>query len=188
MPKKRLSIPVLEIEKVYYSSRSHTQASNILSKKYGLTSRAFRYRLRKLEETGFLSYESLKLTKTRDILKIQEMRKKTKKERVREVGEVMLTVWWKIKYERIGSKGFHPFYMEGFFSRKVPRDYAMSEVYDMMNVVQERLSEYRELKSYLEINKEKYEEGIEIEELSETRKRDGEFKYNYGRKEQDARM
>lgn len=180
--KQKVQVPVVDIEKIYYSSRSHSQASKLLSDKYGLTSRAWRYRLRKYEETGFLSPESLKLTKTRDLLRIHEMRKKTKKERVREVGEVMLTVHFKIKYERIGGKGFHPFFMEGFYSKRVPRDFTDATIFEMMNTVQERLSEFRELTAYLQINKQDYEEGVEVEELTATHKRDEEFKYDYRRR------
>ena len=183
MVKKKVQVPVVEIEKIYYSSRSHSQASKVLSEKYGLTSRAWRYRLRKYEETGFLNPESLRLTKTRDLLKIKEVRRKEKKERVKEVGEVMLTVHFKIKYEKIGGKGFHPFYLEGFYSKKVPRDFTDATIFEMMNTVQERLSEFGpDLVAYLHINNQEYEEGIEVEELTATHKRDDEFKYDYRRR------
>jgi hypothetical protein len=180
--KHKVQVPVVDIEKIYYSSRSHSQASKVLSEKYGLTSRAWRYRLRKYEETGFLSPESLKIKKTRDLLKIHEIRKKVKKERVREVGEVMLTVHFKIKYEKIGGRGFHPFYLEGFYSKRVPRDFTDSTIFEMMNWVHEKLSEFGDLTAYLQINKQDYEEGIEVEELTATHKRDDEFKYDYRRR------
>jgi hypothetical protein len=52
----------------------------------------------------------------------------------------------------------------------------------MMNWVHEKLSEFGDLTAYLQINKQDYEEGIEVEELTATHKRDDEFKYDYRRR------
>lgn len=182
MARKKIDIPTTEISRIYYSSRSHSQASNMLSQKYGLTPRAWRYRLRRMEELKLLSPSSLKYHKKRDLLRIETLARRRERKEVEVVGEVMLTVHFKIHYRQIGAKGFHPFFLEGYFSRRVPRDYPQAVVIDMMNWVYGKLSEFGALTQYLEINKEDYEQGVEVEELSETRKRDNEFKYDYRRR------
>lgn len=138
--------------------------------------------MRKMEEQGILAPETLKVHKGRDLLRIEGIRKVAKKKEKEEYGEVMLTVHFKIKYEKIGAKGFHPIHLEGFYSKRMPRSFMYSDVLEMMNWVHERLSEFGALASYLEFNKQDYEEGIEIEELNRTRKHDGEFHYDYRRK------
>ena len=101
----------------------------------------------------------------------------------------MMTVHFKIAYTKIGSKGYHPFFLEGYFSKIVERDAVYLMMNDMMNWVQERLSsDFRELVGYLEMKKEDFEEGIEIEELMETRKEDGDFKYIHGRTKEEAML
>ena len=189
--KKTKDVPIAEIQTLYYDSKSHTQASKDLSNKYGLTSRAWRYKLRVLEEKGFLEPTLLPSFKQRDMPKIKEARKKYKvkapeppPKKVEKKPEkfVMVTVHFKIKYERIGGKGFHPFYLEGYYSKILPRNYDMTSIYVIMNYVQGRLDEFGTLVTYLEIMKDEFEEGLEVEELSETRKSDGDFKYNYGRR------
>ena len=71
-------IPISEIQKVYYASRSHTEASRTLSAQYSFTDRAFRYALRKLEEKGFLEPTSLPNMKQRDIEQIAKKREENK--------------------------------------------------------------------------------------------------------------
>ena len=182
------------IQKVYYESKSHTEASRVLSKQFGLTDRAWRYKLRIFEEKGFLEPTTLVQHNRRDIRTINKVRKKFKISipqpppkpavSVEEPPEnnVMVTIHFKIKYEKIGAKGFHPFYLEGFFSKIMKRNFDMSEVYNTMNIVQGKLEEFGALIGYLELMKDDYEHGIEIEELSQTRKGDNEFKYDYGRR------
>jgi hypothetical protein len=182
MARRKAEIVSSVIEKTYYSSRSHTQASKMLSEKYGLTPRAWRYKLRKMEEKGLLNPESLKMHKGRDLLKIRHQRATIERKKEKVIGEVMLTVWFKIKYDKIGGRGFHPFHLEGFYSRRVPKDFSNATVMDMMNWVQDRLSEFGALIQYLHINNEEYENGVEIEEIGKTRRHDGEFHYDYKRK------
>lgn len=182
MARKKLDVPSSVIEKTYYSSRSHTQASKMLSEKYGQTSRNWRYKLRRMEEQGFLNPESLKVHKGRDLAKIKTLRVREERRKEKVVGEVMLTVHFKIKYDQIGGRGFHPFHLEGFYTRRVPRDYTNATVMDMMNWVQGKLSEFGALIEYLHINNEEYEEGIEVEEVHKSRKHDEQFVYDYKRK------
>jgi DNA-binding Lrp family transcriptional regulator len=182
MARKKLDAPSSVIEKTYYSSRSHTQASKMLSEKYGLTPRAWRYRIRKMEEQGVLNPESLKVHKGRDLLKIRHQRATIERKKEKIIGEVMLTVHFKIKYEQIGSRGFHPFHLEGFYTRKVPRDFTNATVMDMMNWVQGKLSEFGALTEYLHINNQEYEEGVEVEEVNKSRKHDEQFEYDFEHK------
>lgn len=181
-------VPISEVQKIYYASKSHTEASRVLGAQYGFTDRAFRYRLRFLEEHGFLEATSLPSVKQRDMEEIVKKREENKIKKPKpapkekKLGEnVMVTVHFKIKYDRIGAKGFHPFYLEGYYSKVVPRDAIHEMVSSMMNYVQDRLNEFRALVGYLELKKEEFEEGVEVEELSETHKQDDDFRYNYDR-------
>lgn len=189
-------IPMNNIIEVYNVSKSHTEASRLLSQKFGFTSRAWRYKLRGMEEKGIIDYKILPNNKLRDtdaLEKAMEQNKVTEPEKVSKKEEermkkkpedyVMLTVHFKIDYKKIGAKGFHPFYLEGFMSKKVRRDFSSQDIYNIMNSVQDRLNEFGALVGYLELMKQEYEQGVEVEELDETRKREGEFKYDYKRKE-----
>jgi hypothetical protein len=189
--KRTSEVPISDVQRLYYASASHTQASKELSRQYGFSDRAWRYALRKLEEKGFLEPNMLPEFKQRDMDKIAQIRKdlgvkgvKAPPKKVEKKPEsyVMVTVWFKIKYEKIGAKGFHPFYLNGFVSKTLPRDFPMASIYDLMNYVQDRLDEFRALVGYLEFDKSKYEEGIEIDELDDTTHHDGDFKYDYSRR------
>lgn len=182
MARKTVAVSQSVIEKEYYSSRSHTQASKMLSQKYGLTPRAWRYRIRRMEEQSLLNPESLKFHKNRDLMRIRHKRETFRSRREKVVGEVLLTVHFKIKYDQIGSRGFHPFQLEGFYTRRVPRDYTNAVVMDMMNWVQDKLSEFGALTEYLHMNNQEYEEGVEVEEVGRSGKHDGQFVYDYKRK------
>jgi hypothetical protein len=196
--KRTSEVPVSDIQRIYYSSTSHTQASKELSHTYGFSDRAWRYALRKMEEHGFLEPNMLPEFKQRDMGKIEQIRKdlgvkgvKVPPKKVEKVPEnfVMLTVHFKIAYTKIGARGFHPFFLEGYFSKITKKDSVYFMINDMMNWVQERLSsDFRELVGYLELKKEDYEEGIEVEELTETRRHDGDFRYVHGRTKEDARI
>lgn len=187
---KTKEVPISTVQNVYYASKSHTEASRTLSDQYGMTDRAWRYAIRKLEEKGFLEPSALPDTKKRDLVEIQRKREEYKIKKPKMPPKkfekkpeqfVMLTVHFKIKYEKIGSKGYHPFYLEGYYSRVIPRDTLEASISDMMNYTQDRLNEFGALVGYLELKKEEYEQGIEVEEISETHKQDNDFRYNYGR-------
>lgn len=183
-------VPISEVQKIYYASKTHTEASRTLSEQYGFSDRCWRYALRKLEEKGFLEATSLPETKLRDLEQIAKKREENKipkpkpppKKAEKEPQQfIMLTVWFRVDYTKIGAKGYHPFFLQGFYSRVVPRDTLEASISDMMNYTQDRLEEFRALVGYLEFDKTKYVEGIETEELDETHHHDSEFKYNYGR-------
>jgi DNA-binding MarR family transcriptional regulator len=187
---KTKEVPISTVQNVYYASKSHTEASRTLSDQYGMTDRAWRYAIRKLEERGFLEPSALPDTKKRDLVEIARKREEykvkkpkmpPKKAEKKPEQFVMVTVWFRIDYNRIGAKGYHPFFLQGFYSRVIPRGSEEINISDMMNYVQDRLNEFQALVGYLEFDKTKYVEGIETEELDETHHHDNEFKYNYSR-------
>jgi len=187
---KTKEVPISVVQRLYYNSKSHTEASKTLSDQYGMTDRAWRYAIRKLEERGFLEPSALPDTKKRDLVEIARKREEykvkkpkmpPKKAEKKPEQFVMLTVWFRIDYTKIGAKGYHPFFLQGFYSRIIPRGMEDVSISESMNYVQDRIEEFRSLVGYLEFDKTKYVEGIEIEELDETHHHDGEFKYNYDR-------